>query len=45
MVASIPETDVALTGAALVAAMQASPYRDVDLRPEREPVPVRDVTF
>ena len=33
------------TGAALVAAMQASPYRDVDIEPTRAPSPVRDVTL
>lgn len=33
------------TGAALVAAMQASPHRDVDLMPGRAPMPVRDVTL
>jgi prevent-host-death family protein len=32
-----------LTGQALVAAMQASPYRDLDIAPERMPMPVRDV--
>jgi hypothetical protein len=32
-----------LTGAALVAALQASPYRDIDLEPRRERLPVRDV--
>ncbi len=31
------------TGAALVAALQASPYRDIDLEPRRERLPVRDV--
>jgi hypothetical protein len=31
------------TGAALVAAMQASPYRDIDIAPARAPSPVRDV--
>jgi prevent-host-death family protein len=31
------------TGAALVAALQASPYRDIDLEPRRAPLPVRDV--
>ena len=30
------------TGATLVAAMQASPYRDVDLEAKRAPMPVRD---
>jgi PHD/YefM family antitoxin component YafN of YafNO toxin-antitoxin module len=34
-----------LTGAALVAAMQASPYRDIDLVAGRAPMPVRDVTL
>src|SRR5437667_9647262 len=32
-----------LTGAALVAAMQASPYRSVSLEPDRGRAPVRDV--
>jgi prevent-host-death family protein len=31
------------TGAALVAAMQASPYRDIDIEPGRERLPVRGV--
>jgi prevent-host-death family protein len=31
------------TGAALVAALQESPYRDIDLEPRRERLPVRDV--
>jgi len=34
-----------LTGAALVAAMQASPARDLDIAPSRTALPVRDVTF
>src|SRR5271166_5633187 len=34
-----------LTGEALVAAMQASPYRDIDIEPRRAPMPVRDVTL
>ena len=29
------------TGAALIAALQASPHRDIDLVPERSPMPVR----
>jgi plasmid stability protein len=33
------------TGADLVAAMQASPYREIDLEPGRTPMPVRGVTF
>jgi prevent-host-death family protein len=31
------------TGEALIAALQASPYRDLDIEPEREAMPVRDV--
>jgi prevent-host-death family protein len=32
-----------LTGAALIAAMQASPHRDIDIEPKRMPMNVRDV--
>ena len=32
-----------LTGEALIAAMQASPYREIDLEPARAGMPVRDV--
>jgi prevent-host-death family protein len=31
------------TGELLVAALQASPSRDVDIEPERAPMPVRDI--
>ena len=31
------------TGAALIAALQESPYRDIDLEPRRERLPVRGV--
>jgi len=31
------------TGEALVAALQASPYRDIDIAPKRERLPVRGV--
>ncbi|HUZ12673.1 MAG TPA: Arc family DNA-binding protein [Caulobacteraceae bacterium] len=31
------------TGARLVAALRASPHRQADLEPRREPMPVRDV--
>jgi prevent-host-death family protein len=31
------------TGAVLIAALQASPYRNIDLEPRRERLPVRDV--
>ena len=34
-----------LTGAALVAAMQASPYRDIEIEPRRSRMHVRDVTL
>src|SRR5258707_11732824 len=34
-----------LTGHALVAAMQASPHRDIDIEPRRAPMPVRDVAL
>jgi hypothetical protein len=33
------------TGAVLLAVLQASPYRDVDLTPQRYPLPVRDVAL
>lgn len=32
-----------MTGQSLVNAMQASPYRDLELEPQRMPTPVRDV--
>jgi prevent-host-death family protein len=34
-----------LTGAALIAAAQVSPYREIELEPARLPLPVRDVTL
>jgi hypothetical protein len=34
-----------LTGAALLAVLQASPYRGIDLTPQRYPLPVRDVVL
>jgi prevent-host-death family protein len=34
-----------VTGQALIEAMQASPYRDIDIEPKREPMPVRDVSL
>ena len=34
-----------LTGEALIAVMQASPARDIDIQPRRAPLPVRDVTL
>ena len=35
----------AATGADLVAAMQASPHKEIDLAPTRGGMPVRDVVF
>jgi prevent-host-death family protein len=32
-----------VTGQALIAAMQASPHREIEIEPERRPLPVRDV--
>jgi prevent-host-death family protein len=34
-----------LTGQALIAAMQASPHRDIDLELKRAPMPVREVSL
>jgi len=34
-----------LTGASLIAAMQASPHRDIDIEPKRAAMPVREVSF
>jgi prevent-host-death family protein len=34
-----------LTGKALIAAMQASPHRDIDIEPRRTPMPVREVSL
>ena len=31
------------TGELLIAALQASPFREVEIEPQREPMPVRDV--
>jgi hypothetical protein len=31
------------TGAALIAAVQASPYREIDIEPQRYRLPVRDI--
>lgn len=33
------------TGADLIHALQSSPYRDIDLEPARDRLPVRDVAF
>jgi len=33
------------TGEVLIAAMQASPHRDINIEPERGPLPVRDVVL
>lgn len=34
-----------VTGEALIKAMQASPYRDMNIEPTREPMPVRDISL
>jgi prevent-host-death family protein len=34
-----------LTGEVLIAAMQASPYRELDIEPTRAPLPVREVSL
>ena len=34
-----------LTGEALIAAMQASPHREIDIEPKRAPMPVRGVAL
>jgi prevent-host-death family protein len=34
-----------LTGEALIAALQASPHRDIDIEPSRTPMPVREVSW
>jgi prevent-host-death family protein len=34
-----------LTGESLIAVMQASPHRDIDIEPKRTPLPVRKVLF
>jgi len=34
-----------LTGKTLIAAMQASPHRDIDIEPRRTPMPVRKVSL
>ena len=41
----LPEERSTNTGADLVAAMQASPYKDIDLAPPRHRLPVRDVVL
>jgi hypothetical protein len=33
------------TGTDLIAAMQSSPYREIEIEPARHRMPVRDVTF
>lgn len=41
----IPQKQETRTGANLIAAMQASPYKEVDLEPARVTMPVRDNTL
>lgn len=42
---SVPPKKETRTGADLVAAMQASPCKEIDLEPIRTTMPVRDITF
>ena len=42
---AIPAAKETRTAAALVAAMQACPYEDVDFEPKKITMPTRDVTF
>jgi len=37
--------EVVIIGRALIQAMRASPYPEIDLEPKRAPMPVRDVTL
>ena len=41
----IPEPSGAVTGAELVSAMQASPFKEIPLESNRDQLPVRDVAF
>jgi hypothetical protein len=34
-----------LTGERLIAAMQASPHRDINIEPRRTPMPVREISL
>lgn len=40
-----PKTSRKPTGADLIAAIQRSPYRELEIEPERYRLPVRDVAF
>lgn len=42
---ALPPKKEMRTGADLVAAMQTSPYRDIDLESTKVTLPVRDITF
>jgi hypothetical protein len=44
-VAAAPNGTPGPTGADLVAAMQASPYKEIALAPTRDRMPVRDIAF
>jgi len=41
----VPGSSEPGTGAALIAAMQASPHKDIEIEPARWPMPVGDVTI
>ena len=40
-----PPKNETRTGAYLVVPMQASPFKDIDLEPARDSMPVRDITL
>ena len=43
--ATVATTKPKLTGADLIAAIQRSPYRELEIEPERYLMPVRDITL
>lgn len=42
---AVPNDSATATGADLVAAMQAMPYKEIDIEPFRPDMPVRDVAW
>lgn len=40
-----PVSEGDMTGEALINAMQSSPYHDTNVEPEREPMPIRDISL
>ena len=43
--AAAPAAETSRTGADLIAAMQSSPYREIEIEPARYRLPVRGVVF